>query len=119
MSLRFLASKEDALAAELSNPTPAKTRLDDYVARPDPSFAWKVVGPVEGMGRRSAVLELTSQTWLSPDQVDRPVWKHWLTVIVPDEVLHDTAFLYITGGKASDPAPTAAAKGFARLAVES
>ena len=107
------------MAVQVSNPTPAETPLDDYVARPDPSFAWKVVGPVEGMGRRSAVLELTSQTWLSPDQVDRPVWKHWLTVIVPDEVIHDTAFLYITGGNAADPAPTQAAKGFARLAVES
>jgi PhoPQ-activated pathogenicity-related protein len=95
------------------------TPLDDYVARPDPSFAWRVVGPVEGMGHRSAVLELTSQTWLSADQVDRPVWKHWLTVIVPDEVVHDTAFLYITGGTSADPAPTEAAKGFARLAVES
>jgi PhoPQ-activated pathogenicity-related protein len=103
------------LAGKVSNPTP----LDDYVARPDSSFAWRVVGPVKGMGRRSAVLELTSQTWLTPDEIDRPAWKHWLTVIVPDDVIHDTAFLYITGGTSADPAPSEAAKGFARLAVES
>jgi PhoPQ-activated pathogenicity-related protein len=107
-----LDSEEAALDAKL-------TPLDDYVARPDSSFAWRVVGPVKGMGRRSAVLELTSQIWLTADEVDRPVWKHWLTVIVPDDVGHDTAFLYITGGTSADPAPSEAAKGFARLAVES
>src|SRR5665213_1421275 len=118
MSRELSASEENALA-DKADQAPTRTPLDDYVARPDASFAWRVAGPVAGMGERSAVLELTSQTWLTPDQVDRPVWKHWLTVIVPDEVIHDTAFLYITGGANTDPAPTEADKGFARLAAES
>ena len=118
MSRELSASEENALA-DKADPAPTRTPLDDYVARPDASFAWRVAGSVAGMGERSAVLELTSQTWLTPDQVDRPVWKHWLTVIVPDEVIHDTAFLYITGGANTDPSPTEADKGFARLAVES
>jgi PhoPQ-activated pathogenicity-related protein len=96
----------------------SKTPLADYLARADPSFAWRVVGAIDGPGHSGAVLELTSQTWLTADQVDRPLWTHWLTVIVPDEVVHDTAFLYITGGTHADPPPTEAPPGFGRLAVE-
>jgi PhoPQ-activated pathogenicity-related protein len=92
--------------------------LDRYVAKPDPSFAWKVVRPISGPGYGGAVLELTSQTWDAPRDVDRTVWKHWLTVIVPERVAHDKAFLYITGGEKGDPAPAQPPERFARLAVE-
>jgi PhoPQ-activated pathogenicity-related protein len=37
--------------------------------------------------------------------VDRPVWTHWLTVIKPDRVEHDTAMLYIGAGNNNNPAP--------------
>ena len=96
----------------------SKTPLADYLAKPDPSFAWKVVGAIDGPGHTGAVLELTSQAWLTEDDVDRPLWKHWLTVIIPDEVVHDTAFLHITGGEHTDPPPAEAPRGFGRLAVE-
>ena len=92
--------------------------LDAYVAKADPSVAWKVVGPIQGEGYHGAVLELTSQTWTANKDVDRTVWKHWLTVIVPDKVSHTQAFLYITGGESKDPAPTKPADRFAKLAVE-
>lgn len=95
-----------------------KTALDAYVAKPDPSFGWTVAGAISGPGYHGAVLALTSQTWLSTKQVDRSVWKHWLTVIVPDKVSHDTGLLYITGGLNTDPAPTKAADRFAQMAVE-
>ncbi len=96
----------------------SETPLADYLAKPDPGFAWEVVGAIDGPGHAGSVLRLTSQTWLSADQVDRPLWTHWLTVIVPDEVVHDTAFLYITGGAHTDPPPDQAPQGFGRLAVE-
>ena len=96
------------------SPTP----LDDYVARPDPSFGWKLVGQITGPGYRAAVLELTSQTWLSFEEVDRPVWKHWLTIVIPDTVRHDASFLYITGGNNTDPAPTKVIGRFIKMAVE-
>ncbi|HEV2530579.1 PhoPQ-activated protein PqaA family protein [Phenylobacterium sp.] len=99
----------------LANP---KNALDAYVAKPDPSFGWKVAGQVSGPGYHGAVLELTSQTWLTPKQVDHTVWKHWLTVIVPDKVEHRTGFLFITGGKNDDPAPGKATDRFAKMAVE-
>jgi len=108
-------------AAASANP---KNALDAYVAKPDPAFAWKVVGPVSGPGYHGAVLELTSQTWLTSKEVDQPVWKHWLTVIVPDDikkngkVTHDKGFMFITGGNKKDPAPVKAADRWAKMAVE-
>jgi PhoPQ-activated pathogenicity-related protein len=99
----------------LANP---KNALDAYVAKPDPAFGWKVAGHISGPGYHGAVLELTSQSWLSSKQVDHPVWKHWLTVVVPDKVEHRTGLLFITGGKIDDPAPDKATERFAKMAVE-
>lgn len=91
--------------------------LDAYVARPDPSFNWRVAGLCQGEGYKCAVLQLTSQTW-GPKDVDRTVWKHWMTVVIPEQVKSSKAFLYITGGEKDDPAPTAPPDRFARLAVD-
>jgi PhoPQ-activated pathogenicity-related protein len=117
--LQVLGAVAAALALtatpSLANP---KNALDAYVAKPDPSFGWKVAGQVSGPGYHGAVLELTSQTWLTPGQVDHTVWKHWLTVIVPDKVQHRTGFLFITGGKLDDPTPGQATDRFAKMAVE-
>lgn len=104
----------------LTAPLPAAANaLDDYVAKPEPAFAWKVVGPIQGPGYHGAVLEMTSQSWTTETMLPgQDLWKHWVTVIVPDEVRHDKAFLYITGGDKGDPAPTKAVDRFAKMAVE-
>jgi PhoPQ-activated pathogenicity-related protein len=104
-----------AAAPALANP---KNALDAYVGKPDPAFGWKVVNKISGPGYHAAVLELTSQSWLTPQAVDHTVWKHWLTVIVPDKVQHRTGFLFITGGKIDDPAPGKVTERFAKMAVE-
>ena len=41
---------------------------------------------------------MTSQTWRTAAEVDRPEWKHYLTVIRPDTVESDTSLLFIAGG---------------------
>ena len=110
-----LAAAVLASAPALANP---KNALDAYVAKPDPAFAWKEVGNISGPGYHGAVLELTSQSWLTDKDVDRPVWKHWLTVIVPEKVNHTRAMLFINGGANFDKAPTAASGVWAKLAVE-
>ena len=92
--------------------------LDAYVARPDPSFAWKVEKTFTGAGYHGAVLELTSQTWMGAAQSNRPVWKHWLTVTIPDTVNSNKAFLYIGGGSTASTAPTAPSERFALMAVD-
>ena len=32
------------------------------------------------------MIDMTSQTWRTPAEVDRTVWKHWLTIVKPDKV---------------------------------
>src|SRR5690349_12340177 len=47
--------------------------------------------------------------WSPPaKEVDRPVWKHWLVIVVPDHVKTSTALLFINGGSNDRPAPTSA-----------
>lgn len=118
-SLKILSALALAIALAggpaLANPPNV---LDAYVARPDPSFAWRVEKTFTGPGYHGAVLELTSQTWLSAKQTDRSVWTHWLTVTVPDKVTHDKAMLFIGGGNNTDPAPAKPTGYLAKIATD-
>jgi PhoPQ-activated pathogenicity-related protein len=84
---------------------PAKTPLDEYIAKADPTFSWKLEKTIPGDGYTTFVVDLKSQSWRSPPEVDRAVWQHWLVIVKPDVVKHDTAFLRIGGGKNGDAAP--------------
>ena len=85
---------------------PDLTPLDDYVAKPDPTYSWKLVKTIPGDGCTSFVVDMKSQTWRSSPEVDRPVWQHWVTIVKPEVVKHDTAFLLIGGGSNDRPAPS-------------
>ena len=74
------------VAFSLAADRPGETALDRYIARPDPAYSWKLLSSTPGVGYKAYVLELTSQTWRSAEEVDRPVWKHWLTIVRPDRV---------------------------------
>lgn len=95
-----------------------ETALDRYIAKPDPVYGWQLVKTIEGQGQRGFVLELTSQTWRSDGEVDRSVWKHWLTIVKPDKVTVNKALLFIGGGSNNDPAPIKISERTARLAAE-
>jgi len=84
---------------------PSETALDRYVHAPDPSYKFEVVGSLSAEGATATVLDLTSQTWKSPIEANRTVWKHWLTVVRPSQVTYTTGFLFITGGNNNDKAP--------------
>jgi PhoPQ-activated pathogenicity-related protein len=75
-----------------------QTALDRYVAAPDPSYAWKVVRELPVDGATATLLEMTSQRWLTEQEVERPLWTHWITVVRPAKVTSDVALLFITGG---------------------
>jgi PhoPQ-activated pathogenicity-related protein len=79
-----------------------ETALDRYVAKPDPTYSWKVYQKTEGGGATQFVVDLKSQTWRSPKEVDRTVWEHWLTVVAPTKPTSNVAFLFITGGSNGD-----------------
>jgi PhoPQ-activated pathogenicity-related protein len=113
-----LAGAADA-PAQSAAPAPAsgaKTALERYVAAPDPAYAFDVVSTTPGKSVTTRLVEMTSQTWRSAAEVDRPVWKHWLFVVTPSEVRHETAFLYITGGNNNSPAPKGADEALVRIA---
>src|SRR5208283_4288842 len=74
------------------------TALDRYVAAPDPSYRYELIETIPGDGYAAHVLEMTSQRWRDETEVDRPLWKHRLTVIEPDEVATGTGMLIVGGG---------------------
>jgi PhoPQ-activated pathogenicity-related protein len=82
-----------------------ETALDRYVNAPDPSYKFELAKTIQGEGYTAYVLDLTSQTWAPPVKPDRTVWKHWLTIVQPDQVSYSTGFLYINGGSNNDKAP--------------
>ena len=84
------------------------TALDHYVRAPDPNYKYEVISTVEGEGYKTYVLEMISQQWLTEAEVNLPIWEHFMTVTVPDDVVSDIGFLYITGGSKSNAAPSAA-----------
>src|SRR5437868_8125572 len=89
------------LALSMLSATPAigeVTALDRYVVAPDPSYRYELIETLPGDGYAAHVLEMTSQRWRDEREVDRPLWKHWLTVIVPEQVATGTALLIIGGG---------------------
>ena len=92
-------------ALAFAQPNSQPTALDRYVAQKDPVYAWKLVRTIPGSGYQTHVLELTSQNWRTEKEVDRPVWKHWLTIVRPDRVGSKTALLMIGGGNNNSPAP--------------
>ena len=82
-----------------------RTALDEYVAKPDPAYKFQLVNTISGDGFTAYVLEMVSQNWRSRNEVDRPLWKHWLTVTKPDKVTASTALLFIGGGNNTSAAP--------------
>ncbi len=83
-----------------------QTALDRYLAKPDSSYAWKLVNTIHGDGLTTYVVDMTSQTWRTTEDVDRTEWKHWLVIAKPDGVSSSKAMLVISGGSNRDGAPS-------------
>lgn len=108
-----------ALATFAAIASAEETALDRYIAKPDEAFAWQLVRTVPGEGYVTHVLELVSQQWRSAAEVDRPLWKHWLTIVRPDKSKSTTAFLFIGGGSNRSAAPERASERVVRMALGS
>lgn len=106
-------------AAMFASYASEKTALDEYIAKPDSNYAWQLVKTIPGEGGTAFVLEMVSQQWLTEKEVDKPIWKHWLTVIKPDHAANGPALLFITGGSNEKPAPDRVDQNLVRLARES
>ena len=75
-----------------------QTTLDTYVHSQDEAYGYHIVKTIPGEGHTSLVIDLISQTFLTKKDVNRTKWRHWLIVVIPEEVKHQTAMLIIDGG---------------------
>lgn len=97
--------------------TASATALDDYVAKEDPAFAYSVAKTFEESAYTAIVYDMKSQHWLNESQVDRTLWQHYVTVIVPKEITQSEALLFIGGGSNRDGDPPKPEGALAQVAV--
>ena len=105
LCLALTATMPATPAVDRIKATPS-TALDRYVAAPDTNYQWQVVNSFKQPGITMHVIALTSQAWLTSKEVNKPVWKHYLTIAVPDQATNSTALLVISGGSNERSAPT-------------
>ena len=111
VTMAWLLAASVPFAGQAPAPSTARdsrTPLDKYVAAPDPAFSWSVSKTQPGDGVTVTLIDLTSQKWLTDQEVENPIWRHWLTVVTPQTVTSDVALLFISGGR-NDRQPPAAA----------
>lgn len=74
------------------------TPLDDYIATPDSCYRWEILKTTKTEDYQTFQVQLTSQQWLSEKELDTPIWKHELMIVVPKDLKTKTATLTISGG---------------------
>ena len=75
-----------------------QTALDEYVHSIDKSFEYKLIKTISGEGYKTYIVDLTSQSYLTKNDIDRTEWKHWLIIVSPDVIKHQTGMLVIGAG---------------------
>jgi PhoPQ-activated pathogenicity-related protein len=95
------------------------TALDKYVAAPDSHYRYEVINTVRGDGYTTFIVDMTSQKWLTEEDVNLPIWEHYMTITRPDVVRSDIGFLYINKGSKTNPAPSSAVASDVRRALDS
>ena len=88
--------------------TGERTALDRYVHAPDTNYSYRVATTIKGDGYTTYQIDMISQSWLTTNEVNRPLWQHWLTLVKPDKVSSSTGLLFISGGSHRTNAPTKA-----------
>ncbi len=93
------------------------TALDRYVARPDTNYSFHLVRSLPGPGETTFILEMTSQAWLTTNEVDRPLWKHWVVIVEPTNLTSSTSLLFIAGGANDGKIPKEPNRELAQIAL--
>ncbi len=97
----------------------AFTPLSRYIENGDASYSYRLTRTITDDPRyRAHVLELTSQQWRTARDVDRPLWKHWITIVEPPDVRTDIAAIVVAGGSNGDAAPLKVPRYLATLALD-
>jgi PhoPQ-activated pathogenicity-related protein/PKD repeat protein len=90
---------------------PESQVLREYVTACDPSYSYRVRNTIRNaaQGVTAYVLEMTSGVWRGAQEVDQPTWRHFLTIVEPDNASSHTAMLVVSGGSTgSEPSSTEA-----------
>ncbi len=87
----------------------AQTPLDMYMAEED-TFSYEIVNTSNHEGYKTYVIKMISQRWLTTQEVKDPLWWHWITMVVPDDVQSETAMLFIGGGNRNRKMPEEASE---------
>src|SRR5262245_7027487 len=82
-----------------------RTALDRYVNAMDTNYSFRLAKTIPGEGYTTYQVEMFSQVWLTTNEVNRPLWQHWLTIVKPNRVSSSTALLFIGGGGNSTNPP--------------
>lgn len=99
--------------------TAATTPLDEYIAKPDPSYAYNVVQTLDTPLGKVVSIDMKSQTWRTEKEVNRTLWQHWVTLYIPNNVTATTAMLFINGGSNKNTTPPKPDGMLAEIAVQS
>ena len=95
-----------------------RTALDRYVKAPDTNYSFRVASTVKSKGYTTYMIDLISQSWLTTNEVAKPIWQHWLTLVKPDKVSSSTALLFISGGSHKTNPPAKAEANMIQVAME-
>lgn len=80
------------------NQTEPDHPVASWLAEPHPAYSYDLVHTGEDEGYTTYIFRMISQHWLNEELVDEPEWWHWITMVVPDQLEHSTALLWIGGG---------------------
>ncbi|MFC7338180.1 PhoPQ-activated protein PqaA family protein [Haloferula chungangensis] len=86
------------LTTSLSSRATDRTALDEFVYANDPAYNFVVTDTKSGLFHTRYIIQMTSGSWRTENEVDRTLWKHWMTVYVPSSVTKRTALLVVSGG---------------------
>lgn len=111
------SASKPASTAETQQFQDDRTALDEYVAAADTNYSFKVVATVPAADHTTFVLEMTSQAWLTTNEVDRPLWKHWMVIVKPNTVASSKSLLFIGGGANGGNPPRGTDTNLVKMAV--
>ena len=94
------------------------TALDHYVKEPDPNYSYSIIKTIGHEDYDTFIIEMTSQKWLTEEEVNHPLWEHYMVIVAPTQLRSDIGFLTITGGSKANNAPTEALQTDIKRALE-
>jgi len=113
----LLALSSTAFAAVDRTQVGERTALDRYIAKLGTNYSWRLANTIRGEGYTTHVIDMISQSWLTTNEVNRTLWQHWLTLVVPDKVTSPTALLFIGGGSTRTNVPSKSEDNFILVAT--